>query len=117
MHHKFLTYGLTFILPGLVWLLWTWRENRRAEAKGKDPRPFGQGPWGWLAIAGAALSLITIVVLENSDQNSLGQKYIPPHYESDGVYVPGRYVDPDAAPDLTRPEKESLPAPESPSQD
>jgi len=90
-----LTIIIPLLLPSIVYLMWSSFARQRARAKGEEPRPFGDGPWFWLAIGGFVLTLASLAAFYLVGSHEPGSVYIPPHMEN-GELVPGRYIEPDA---------------------
>lgn len=94
---------LPLVLPTLLFLLYAWYMRRRAVALGHpEPPPWTQGPWGWLVIAGAALSAVSLIALALvGDDVNRGGIYVPAKV-IDGKLVPG-HIDPAAVPSPSLP--------------
>lgn len=79
-----------FFLPFLAYGLWLHFTNRGWRA----PERWGGVPLIWLAGAGVALVLSSLAVLALTGGGSTRAIYEPAHMK-DGVFVPGRLVEPD----------------------
>ncbi len=73
---------LPLLLPIGLYLAYAKYAAWRAQAAGTKPLPISEGPWGWLIMAGLALSIIALVGF------ALGQKTLP-----SGQYIPQRFED------------------------
>lgn len=87
-----LTYLLPFLLPAIVFIVWTWLRARYIESHGGEPPRFEQGPWFWLFLTGGILTLATIVAtVLLQEGGSPGDIYIAPRV-IDGEVVPGEHL-------------------------
>lgn len=87
-----LTYLLPFLLPAIVFIVWTWLRARYIERHGGEPPRFEQGPWFWLFLAGGVLTLASIVATVLLQEGGKpGDTYIAPRV-IDGEVVPGKHV-------------------------
>lgn len=87
-----ITYLIPFLMPLAAYLLWVWYRTAYAKKHGGEPPQVEKGPWPWLLLAGAVLTLVimgTTALLRGADA---GADYAPPRYE-DGRIVPGRLED------------------------
>ncbi len=84
-----LQFVLPFVFPMVVYLVRDWFARRHALATGTEVPPFGEGPWGWLAVCGLGLVILGFLVLGIMGGSAPGEKYVPPAFV-DGEIVPGR---------------------------
>jgi len=103
MIYKIIIIALLILLPSALYCVWYVSQNQRALARGDAPLAFGEGPWGWLATAGAVLALLVAVFFETTKDPIAEGIYVPPHYENN-VYVPGHYKP--ATPSEAAPQKD-----------
>jgi hypothetical protein len=79
-----------FLLPFAAYALWLAVTRRTL----RNPDDWQIRTITWLALAGAALVVVVIVVFIHFDPSPPGGTYVPPHIEN-GVIVPG-HIDPPA---------------------
>lgn len=83
----FVTYVVPLLLPTVLYLTWA------ILSAGKDGKPklpaWQNGPWFWLAVAGAVLLAIVMGFTAWETGVQPGTRYIAPHLE-DGRVIPGR---------------------------
>lgn len=79
------THLLLLFLPFLAYGLWLWL-NKKAQTK----ENWQEGPIGWLAVAGIAIVIVSLVLFANFKQAPEGLEYRPSQMQ-DGVFVPGGY--------------------------
>jgi heme/copper-type cytochrome/quinol oxidase subunit 2 len=88
------TIVLPLVLPAILYFIFVIVAQRRAERRGEEPQgpeSFRDAPWLWLAIAGAVLVILTLLVTPLLLQESGNpDHYVPPQYK-DGKVVPGHY--------------------------
>jgi len=92
MVRVFFTYLVPFLLPIAAYLFWVWYRTAYVKKHGGEAPSVEQGPWPWLLLVGAMLTLgimSATALLRGADPDA---KYIPPRYE-DGQIVPGRAED------------------------
>lgn len=80
-------FTLLFLLPSVLYVSYMYVVHRGAP--GHD-RVIEEAPFGWLAAAGAALVLLTLVVFSTFSDGEPGQGYEPPRLEN-GRIEPGRF--------------------------
>ncbi len=86
-----LTYLLPFLLPTMVFVVWTWLRARYIERHGGEPPRFEQGPWFWLFLSGGVLVLVSIVAsILTQEGGKPGDVYVAPRVV-DGKVVPGTH--------------------------
>ena len=81
--------ALLFFLPFVIYALWLGTSGRGWRA----PERWRGVPMAWLGAAGVALVLSSLAALALTSGGSTRALYIPAH-EKDGVFVPGRLVEP-----------------------
>ncbi len=86
MIFKILKYAVPLLLPFILYFLWAFVERRRRAAGGWEAK---DAPWTWLAIAGLALLIVSLVATGLLSGSEPGGTYVPPRVE-DGRVVPGR---------------------------
>jgi hypothetical protein len=90
-----LEFLIPILLPTAVYFLWLVHEQRRIERLGRGEAPRWQdAPWLWLAIAGAALTLVVAFAVALFGGDRAGSGYVPPR-AIDGQIVPGHRVTPE----------------------
>ncbi len=88
-----LTIVLPVVLPLLLYLGYAKMMRRRAEAAGEAYDPASsEGPWAWLAAAGLALVLATLITVRLMTGVEPGTKLEAPR-TIDGEIVPSRVVE------------------------
>lgn len=88
-----LTIVLPVVLPLLVYLGYLEMMRRRAEATGEPYDPaLREGPWAWLALAGLALVVATLIGVRVMTGVDPGTKLEAPHMV-DGEIAPSRVVE------------------------
>lgn len=85
-----LTILVPLLLPTAVYLLVTARSRQRARAAGEEPKPFGDGPWVWLALGGVILTAASLIFFFDQSSHKPGSVYTPPRLEN-GRVVPGHF--------------------------
>lgn len=76
---------LLFLAPTLIYLAWVWLTRDT----GKDGSElWAEAPFVWLAAAGAALVVVTIIAFSTTGGNRPDHGYEPPTMK-DGKLVPG----------------------------
>lgn len=85
MFRVVLSHLLLFLLPFLGFALWLWL-NKKAQTS----ENWRNGPMAWLALGGASLVIIGLVIFASFDQVPEGQAYRPAEMR-DGVFVPGGF--------------------------
>lgn len=85
-------YILPFLLPALVFVLWTWARGRWVERHGGQAPGIEDGPWFWLTLSGGFLVLAVVIAtaLSGDQAGKPGEVYVPPT-TVDGKVVPGHY--------------------------
>jgi len=81
--------ALLFLLPFGLYALWLGMSGRGWRA----PERWRGVPLVWLGAAGVVLVLSSLLALALTSGGSTRALYIPAH-EKDGVFVPGRIVEP-----------------------
>lgn len=82
-----------FLLPFGAYALWLMLTRRTV----RNPDDWQVRTITWLALAGAALVLVVILIFIHFDTGTKGGTYVPPHIEN-GVIVPGQIIPPAPAP-------------------
>lgn len=81
---------LLFLAPFAAYALWLHFTKRGWRA----PEHWHGVPLAWLAASGVALTLASLVILALTTGGSTKAVYVPAHIEN-GVFVPGRIVEPE----------------------
>ncbi len=84
----FLTIVLPLVLPVALYLLWIGALTSWHEEGGVA---WGAVPWVWLAVAGAALLAVVLVVVTVGFGAPQEGVYVPPRWEGGGI-IPGHIV-------------------------
>ena len=87
MIRKLLLYILPFVLPFVLYGLYTWIARLRAAATGRPAVALQDTPWLWLIAAGVALFIVTLIAFSLLSGGDI-----------EGTYVPPRLIDGDIAP-------------------
>ena len=90
---KFLTIVLPLLLPFLLYWFYLMLARRKASAAGA-PAPAGwqEAPWVWIASAGVALLIVSLVVFGLTSGVDPGTQLVPPTWV-DGEIVPSHPVE------------------------
>ncbi|MDG2244499.1 MAG: hypothetical protein P8L66_13525 [Rhodospirillaceae bacterium] len=89
MVRVFFIYALPFLLPLSVYLAWAWYRMGHVKRHGGEAPQIEKGPWPFLLLLGAILSLGVIATTALMRGADPGAKYTPPRYE-DGRVIPGQ---------------------------
>ncbi|MET0313837.1 MAG: DUF6111 family protein [Hansschlegelia sp.] len=81
---------LLFLLPFFGYAIFLWLTGRGWRA----PEHWRGVPLVWLVAAGTAITLLSLAALALTTGGSTRALYVPAHTEN-GVFVPGRIVEPD----------------------
>lgn len=76
------------VLPTALYFIYAWFVARRARAAGVEVDKVDV-PWSWLAAAGLALLLLSLMIEFFYGGYEPGQEYVPAHMEG-GKLVPGQ---------------------------
>jgi len=90
MARIFVEYLVPLLLPTALYALWLAWQRRGAAAAGNAPPAWQEGPWFWLAMAGAAFAFAVIVATILFASETPKGKYVPPALKN-GVVVPGHF--------------------------
>jgi hypothetical protein len=80
---------LLFLLPTVIYLVYTYMTRPEASATGEaPPRILDDAPLIWLFLAGTVLVIVTLVAVGSTSGGRPGQHYEPPVMK-DGQIQPG----------------------------
>lgn len=85
MFRVLISHLLLFLLPFVGYAFWLF-----VNKKTQTSENWRNGPTGWLALAGIAMVLVSLVGFASFHRMPEGKEYRPSEMR-DGVFVPGRY--------------------------
>ena len=92
MIRKLLLYILPFVLPFVLYGLYTWIARLRAAATGRPVVALEETPWLWLIAAGVGLFVVTLVAFSLFTGSGIEGTYVPPRM-IDGEIAPAEIQD------------------------
>ena len=92
MIRKLLLYILPFVLPFVLYGLYTWIARLRAAATGRPAVALEETPWLWLIAAGVGLFVVTLVAFSLLTGGDIAGTYVPPRM-IDGEIAPAEIQD------------------------